>query len=412
MKNVSLISEDGKKLTALDYDVLKLLSSYVGKLDVRFLEYYKEDKGIKYRNRYFVYEFYDGIHIYEYRNRHYYELTKKDRIRNKKLVTHKRSKIKKGRVVLLRSFLGLIVACGLFGAIKGKKSNFAEPIEMLPIETTVGDEPEIETIIDIIDDNIYMGESVSNIYDNVQEICIPEINRFDYRLEKREETHEELGSYIDYYATRYGIDSSFMEALITQERHDTKKANPGQLTNSICDGNGFKAPIIQDNEVVGEDKVYIVGSFYNNYPVKDIGTMGHFPNFSESEQESVRQAIRLQKEGYEIIKIGDLKNGTSDEQIKNNIRISALYLSYLVNLKEDLFLGAASYNAGPYRISSDLSYEDLFKGIPNDGDEFYLNHIATYFTDDDLVNGFNIILKDGKTIHYDVANTLKEGKKL
>ena len=64
MKNVSLISEDGKKLTALDYDVLKLLSSYVGKLDVRFLEYYKEDKGIKYRNRYFVYEFYDGIHIY------------------------------------------------------------------------------------------------------------------------------------------------------------------------------------------------------------------------------------------------------------------------------------------------------------------------------------------------------------
>ena len=162
MKNVSLISEDGKKLTALDYDVLKLLSSYVGKLDVRFLEYYKEDKGIKYRNRYFVYEFYDGIHIYEYRNRYYYELTKKDRIRNKKLVTHKRSKIKKGRVVLLRSFLGLIVACGLFGAIKGKKSNFAEPIETLPIETTVGNEPEIETIIDITDDNIYMGESVSN----------------------------------------------------------------------------------------------------------------------------------------------------------------------------------------------------------------------------------------------------------
>lgn len=407
MKNISLISEDGKRLTAIDYDVLKLLSNYVGKLDVRFLEYYKEDKGIKYRNRYFVYEFYDGIHIYEYRNKHYYELTKKDRIRNKKLVTHKKGKIKKGRAVLLRSFLGLIVACGLFGAIKGKKSNFAEPIETLPIETTVGDEPEIETIIDIADDNIYMGESVSNIYDNVQEICIPEINRFDYRLEKREETHEELGGYIDYYATRYGIDPSFMEALITQERHDTKKANPGQLTNSICDGNGFKAPVIQDNEVVGEDKVYIVGSFYNNYPVKDIDTMGHFPNFSESEQESVRQAIRLQKEGYEIIKIGDLKNGTSDEQIKNNIRISALYLSYLVNLKEDLFLGAASYNAGPYRISSDLSYEDLFKGIPNDGDEFYLNHIATYFTDDDLANGFNVILKDGKTIHYDMSNTLK-----
>ena len=115
----------------------------------------------------------------------------------------------------------------------------------------------------------------------------------------------------------------------------------------------------------------------------------------------------MQKEGYEIIKIGDLKNGTSEEKIKNNIRISALYLSYLVNLKEDLFLGAASYNAGPYKISSNLSYADLFKGIPSDGDEFYLNHIATYFTDDDIANGFNVILKDGKTIHYDMSNALK-----
>ena len=416
MKNVSLISEEGKKLTALDYEVLNLLSSYIGQIDVRFLEYCKSDKRegriIKYKNRYFLYQFYNGIHIYERRNKHYYELTKKDRIRNKKLVT-RRSKIKSGKASLLYYFLGLMLACGVLVAIKGKKSNFTNPTETLaPIETTTANEPEIEITIEVPNDNISMEETLSNKYDDTQTVFLPEINRFDYRLEKREETREKLGNYIDYYATRYGIDSSFMEALITQERHDVKIANPGQLTNSICDGNGFKAPVIQDRKVISEDKVYIIVSFYDDYPVADIDTMGHFPKFSESEQKSVRQAIRLQKEGYEIIKIGDLKNGTSEEKIKNNIRISALYLSYLVNLKEDLFLGAASYNAGPYRISSDLSYEDLFKGIPSDGDEFYLNHIATYFTDDDLVNGFNIILKDGKTIHYDVANTLKEGKKL
>ena len=137
-------------------------------------------------------------------------------------------------------------------------------------------------MIEISDDNTSIKETFSNIYDNVQEICIPEINRFDYRLEKREETHEELGSYIDYYATRYGIDPSFMEALITQERHDTKKANPGQLTNSICDGNGFKAPIIQDNEVVGEDKVYIEGLFIIIIPSKILERWDIFLTFQKA----------------------------------------------------------------------------------------------------------------------------------
>ncbi len=409
MKGISLVSEDGKKLTSLDYDVLKLLSRYVGKIDVSSLEYYKKDRIIRYRNRQFAYEFANEIHIYEYRHGNYYRLTEKDKLRNKKLVTHKRCKIISGREALLRAILGLIIACGLLNAIKGRKKS---SIETLPIETTILEETKKEVPLEVTTNLPPIEETFSNIYDEVENVSIPEINTIDYRIEKRQETNEELGSYIDFYATRYGMDASFMKALISQERHDEKKANPGQLTNSICGGNGFKVPVIKDGEVVGEDKVYIIGPFYNDYPVSDINTMGHFSKFSESEQEEVKQAIRLQKEGYEIIKIGDLKNGTSEEKIKNNIRISALYLSYLVNLKEDLFLGAASYNAGPYKISSNLSYDELFNGIPTEGDEFYLRHIAAYFTDDDLENGFNITLKDGKTIHYDIAHILKEGPKL
>lgn len=409
MKGMSLVSEDGKKLTSLDYDVLKLLSSYVGKIDIGSLEYYKKDQIIRYRNRKFVYEFESGIRIYEYRRGYYYRLTEKDKLRNKKLVTRKRSKIISGREALLRAILYLIIAGSLFHNLKPKKESYKET---LPIESTIEEETKKEVPLEVTNNLPTIEDNVSNIYDEVENVSIPEINTIDYRVEKRQETNEKLGSYIDFYATRYGMDASFMKALISQERHDEEKANPGQLTNSICGGNGFKAPVIKDNEVVGEDKVYIIGSFYNNYPVSDLNTMGHFSKFSESEQEEVRQAIRLQKEGYEIIKINDLKNGTSEEKIKTNIRISALYLSYLVNLKEDLFLGAVSYNAGPYKISSDLSYDELFNGIANEGDEFYLRHIAAYFTDDDFENGFSITLKDGKTIHYDIAHILKEGPKL
>ncbi len=409
MKGISLVSEDGKKLTSLDYDVLKLLSRYVGKIDVDSLEYYKKDRIIRYRNRQFAYEFANEIHIYEYRHGNYYRLTEKDKLRNKKLVSHKRCKIISGREALLRAILGLIMTASLLNNLRLRKESYKET---LPIESTILEETKTEVPLEVTNNLPPIEETFSNIYDEVENVSIPEINTIGYRIEKRQETNEELGSYIDFYATRYGMDASFMKALITQERHDEEKANPGQLTNSICGGNGFKVPVIKDGEVVGEDKVYIIGSFYNDYPVSDINTMGHFSEFSESEQEEVRQAIRLQKEGYEIIKIGDLKNGTSEEKIKNNIRISALYLSYLVNLKEDLFLGAASYNAGPYKISSNLSYDELFNGIPTEGDEFYLRHIAAYFTDDDLENGFNITLKDGKTIHYDIAHILKEGPKL
>ena len=113
MKGISLVSEDGKTLTSLDYDVLKLLSRYVGKIDVGSLEYYKKDQIIRYRNRKFAYEFASGIHIYEYRHGNYYRLTEKDKLRNKKLVTHKRCKIISGREALLRAILGLIMAASL-----------------------------------------------------------------------------------------------------------------------------------------------------------------------------------------------------------------------------------------------------------------------------------------------------------
>ena len=113
MKGISLVSEDGKTLTSLDYDVLKLLSRYVGKIDVGSLEYYKKDQIIRYRNRQFAYEFASDIHIYEYRHGNYYRLTEKDKLRNKKLVTHKRCKIMSGREALLRAILGLIMAASL-----------------------------------------------------------------------------------------------------------------------------------------------------------------------------------------------------------------------------------------------------------------------------------------------------------
>ena len=159
MKGISLVSEDGKTLTSLDYDVLKLLSRYVGKIDVGSLEYYKKDRIIRYRNRQFVYEFESGIRIYEYRRGYYYRLTEKDKLRNKKLVTHKRSKIISGREALLRAILGLIMTASLLNNLRLRKESYKET---LPIESTILEETKTEVPLEVTNNLPPIEETFSN----------------------------------------------------------------------------------------------------------------------------------------------------------------------------------------------------------------------------------------------------------
>lgn len=389
-----------QKFTSLDREVLASLAHFIGPINEKEVHMDKKNKTILYKGRHFAYGFYDDFHLWEYRNGYVIDLFERERIRNKKIVARK----KKAIVFQIIALLGL-VGLGLtaFTLLSRKKDN---PVTIETDSQTheETDDYSYPQVITIPPNDEEPSENIT-----ILDVEIPESPFISYKTEKRLVTHQYFGAFIEKYARRYGLDASFLEALISQEREDDiEKPNPGQLTNSICGGNGFRAPVYEDGVCIGWDKIFILGDFYQNYPLKDLDTLGHFSKFTLEQQEEVQKAIALKQQGYEILKITDLKNGTSEKAIENNIRLSAFYLSYLVNRQGDLFLGAASYNAGPSKINKNTEYQVLFTGIDSAGDRLYLPHIATYFNASDYMDGFNILLEDGRQIHYNLKEMKEE----
>ncbi len=392
---------NGQKLNSLDYEVLEAFQSiFNSSFDSSKLKYNKSKKYIKYNGYVYKYRFKNGqIEFTKYILKENVEWNGKRNVKTKKGV------VKKGEQVILTTLFAMLSATALLTVMspshernEKKKNTYSNELSIDDfIEPTHSDISQLPIEIP--------QEEIENIF-----LQIPEISSNDLDLEKRVQTEEFYGKYINKYAERYGMDASFLKALITQERPNEMKANPAQITTSLCGGNGFYAPIFINGKYQGEEKIFILGRYYDNYLIKDLKTNKDSSMFPKTARQEMQKAIELQQQGYEILKFTDIADQSTEEGFELNFKVSAIYLSYLTNKKGDLLKGAISYNAGPSLVSKDDSYERLFQGYENMDDPLYLQHIAKYFTQEDYIEGFTIQLSDSRKIHYSLNPILEEAQ--
>lgn len=252
-----------------------------------------------------------------------------------------------------------------------------------------------------------LAEEKNNFYLNNEIIDVSNIGfKNELGMQKKELTKEYFGDLITTYANRYGIDSNLLMALFTQERsNDINDNNVGQLTRAIC-GEKIIAPVFQDGKKVSEDKIFVLPACYDNYPLDDLETMGNFPSFSEKDQQTIQSAIILAKNGYSIYRLKDVK---SNKEL--NIKTAVAYLSYLINMKNNLIKGVASYNMGYTRIDKSVSQEMIMNGEVKEADDpNYLINIFEYLSEEERNNGITIFYKNGQIIHYNLEGMIYEEK--
>lgn len=222
---------------------------------------------------------------------------------------------------------------------------------------------------------IYNEQSIKESKENNIEvdICIEQSSR----IIKREETDRVYGETIQKYAKRWGIPTALMSSLITQERDDISKNNPGQLTRMIC-GEKIILPIIEKSsedlatqkEV---DKIYIV----REEPNRD-----NYTNENEYQEQLLRYKSQLEKskelknEGYEIIFFSDL---IGEENWEKNIKISTAFLTYYNYKLKNPVLSTFAYNAG-YNTAKNANMYDALNGLvgTENTDKKYLNHVFRF----------------------------------
>ena len=226
------------------------------------------------------------------------------------------------------------------------------------------------------------NETVTNSLESQEVISLSLDEMDEAGFAKKDETIRLFGSAIFSYAERYGIDANLMVALFTQERsndpNDIGYANVGQLTNALC-GEKIVVPVYQNGEVVKQDAFFLLPPCYDDYPLEDLETMGHFPSFSEEEQQKIQEAIRLKKEGYQIYRRCD-----AFYEAENNVKISTAILAYVGNMKHDLVKEVMSYHAGYVKVANDVSNDTILNGQLDAEDPNYVGHVLQYFRPDEL----------------------------
>ena len=134
--------------------------------------------------------------------------------------------------------------------------------------------------------------------------------------------------------------------------------------------------------------------------------MGNYPKFSEEEKEKIQTAIILQKNGYEIYRFKDTKTNQN-----LNLKVAIAYLTYLINMQNDLVKGIASYNMGYNRINNDVTPKMILNGeIKDANDPNYLTNIFEYLSEEERNIGFTIYYENGQVIHYEIKVQVNEKK--
>lgn len=393
---------NGISLKSLDYEILE---AFCHKLKIKHPEEIQLDKKakiIRYKNHQFSYYFrVNQLIICEQKEDKIYTVGMG--VPKSKHLKSNHGKVHTNRKILVVGGLALILGVSAF---KNHSATLETPIELETEAPEIESQPiETQPILKNKPPEIIIETSTSSVEnEQIITVAIPEIISKDYQRKKRAETDNLFGTRISKYATKYGLDASFLSALISQERADDyeEDKNLGQITDLAC-GRSYTCPIYQNGQLEGEEKVFLLPSFYDDYPLEDLETMGTFPNFTSEEQAVVQNAITHQRQGYTIYRKKDLVNN-----YELNIQITAIILADLIDEKQDLWRGAATYHAGSSRVAKDATYAALFDGIDNAQDPEYLLNIMRYFTEEDYQKGFTIILNGKQKVHYTLERTLKE----
>ena len=393
---------NGIYLKSLDYEILEAFCQRVKIKHPEDIQIDKKAKIIRYKNRKFSYYFRINQLVFcEQKEDKIYTVGK--RVSKGKPIKSNHGRVRTNRKILVVGGLALILGVSAF---KNHTSTLAPPVELETEAPPVDPTPqETKPIVQTEPPEITIDSSeVETENEQLITVTLPEVVAKDYQLEKRITTDNIFGPYIAKYADKYGLDKNFLSALISQERADNyeKDKNLGQITDLAC-GRGYTCYMYQNEQLEGKEKIFLLPSFYNDYPLKDLETMGTFPKFTSEEQAVIQKAIAYQKQGYKVYRKKDFANN-----YELNIQVTSIILADLIAEKQDLWRGAAAYHAGSSRVAQDANYDDIFSGINSAQDPMYLPNIIRYFTEEDYQKGFTIMLNGNQKVHYILERTLKE----
>lgn len=261
-------------------------------------------------------------------------------------------------------------------------------------------------------ENITLEEEQENLEtkDNGVISLEAEINPTDYLgFLKRERLIEKYGFLIGEAANKYGQDINFMINLFSRESHNEKddvpeeqKENIGQLTSVVCT-EPIVTPVFQNNQIIGQEGFFILPENYPGSP-KTLEEIN--PEYLTDIQKDNLKRAKNTNANWNVY--------TKSQAFYNheiNIKVSTAYLSYLVNKKQDLLLGAMSYHAG-YSKTYGLTREDVVNGNIEAQDANYITNILQYEPLENYNGGFfyTVMLQNGEIKTYEIKSQRLESE--
>jgi len=407
-----MIPEEYEKLLDCDLtykDILKYLYQCIPEnLQKESFTFYKTQNEIQL-----------GRHLYHYYIRNHSLIFTEKRVKNgivydriftpqSKKVYEKKLKTRKGKILKNRAFLAAFGIVFVLGAKKVHsifldQMTYEDAKQIKEYEIEQGPTVKVEDITIVLSEDSFQSAPIS---------FQVEINPTDILgFQKRNRLVEKYGEIISFYSARYGMDFNFVVDLLSQESYSEyddvlmeKKENIGQLTSSICT-EPIVVPVFQENEVTEYQGYFILPE---SYPlVGEISLDEIDPTYlNDNELDNLNRAKAKTNVSWNVYHKKDVFYHAS-----KNIEIAIGYLSYLVNQKEDLILGAMSYHAGLSKTRG-VSLEQVVNGEIEAMDSYYISNILRYEPLEHYQDGFTfqIQLQNGQEKNYQIQNPILESE--
>ncbi len=324
---------------------------------------------------------------------------RKNKLNKRKLGT-KKGFVNQHKTILIYSVALFLSASGINFVMNNLKSEISQETSE-SIEVLESFDEKVEPLLTNI---VIQDDSMINLQVNV----VP-IDRLGFQ--KRELLVQKYGNQINFFANRYGLDFDFVVNLLSQESHNEldsvsaeEKENLGQLTSSICT-EPIMAPVFQDGVLVGYEGYFILPALYpENLSVSTIFDVDE-TYLTDIQRDNLRRA-KSKNCNWTVFR----KNEAFCEA-NSNIKVSVAYLSYLINKKQDLILGAMSYHAG-YSKTNELTREDAVMGRVDAFDKNYIANIIRYQPIETYDNGFDFTIhfQNGEIKTYNIKNPTLESE--
>lgn len=335
----------------------------------------------------------------------------------KKKAKSKKLTSKKGKVQ--RSHTLFIYGAVLLLAAYGMKYLIDEDTKGISNETNIAYETQVSSV-DLFEtreeENIINVETYPDAEQTPEndliELQVNTIPTDNFGFQKRNRIIEKYGPQIALLTNRYGLDFNFVVDLFSQESHneldrvsEKEKANMGQLTSVICT-EPIVTPVFQNETVVGYEGYFILPSDYPQNVV--VNTLSDIDEsfLTDLQKDNLRRANRCENCRWQVLRKEEVFY-----EANTNIQVSIAYLSYLVNKREDLILGAMSYHAG-YSKTNGLTREQVVMGSVEAPDANYIANIIRYEPIESYEDGFvfTIQLQNGEKKNYHIKNETLESE--